>query len=424
LNFTNLQRTAETQLVDVLGWLQSPQFYVQVAAIAGAIFAGLLIARQVVARVPLFTATPEQGPLLRVKRLVSACRDLVRPLMIVAGLALATAVLEAVGQPAWLVRIAQSAALIYVLYAAINRFITHPVVNLAARWVALPLAALLALGLLDEFAAWLDTVAFTAGNIRISVLALAKAAIFGGLLFWLGRFSTTAGQRAIRDQDALDIQTRELAAKALEIAIYVIVALLLFNILGLDLTTLAVLGGAIGVGLGFGLQQIASNFISGIIILLERSLKIGDYIEMEDGKGGTLREINMRSSVLDTGDGREIMLPNEKFITTRFTNWTKTDRLQEYNVTFHVPYDCDLRKVPVVVLKALAAHPDVLKAPHAPKCLLQDFAGHGVKFQASYWIENKGEEMVSYGSDIRFRIWEALKAAKIEMPVAKEIITS
>jgi small-conductance mechanosensitive channel len=422
LDVDTLRQTAEARALEALGWLQSPQFYVQVAAIIGGIFLGLIVARQIVSRLPLFTTLPEQGPLLRLKRIAFACRDLVLPLMGVAGLALATVVLEAVGQPAWLVRIAQSVALIYVLYVAINRFITHPVVNLAARWVALPLAGLMALGYLDEFTAWLDTVAFSAGNIRISVLALAKAAIFGGILFWLGRLSTSAGQRAIRNQEALDIQTRELGAKGLEIAIFVIVGLLLFNILGLDLTTLAVLGGAIGVGLGFGLQQIASNFISGIIILLERSLKIGDYIEMEDGKGGTLREINMRSSTLTTGDGKEIMIPNERFVTTQFTNWTKTDRLQKYDVPFHVPYGCDLRKVQKIVVKALAEHPEVLRAPHGPGCDLENFAGHGVKFHATYWVESRDNDVKSYGSDIRFLIWEALKAAKIEMPVAKETL--
>jgi small-conductance mechanosensitive channel len=423
LTVDTLRQMAQSRLMDISGWLQSPQFYVQVAAIIAGVFAALILARQVVARLPAFKAMPEQGPLLRLKRLAFACRDLVRPVMAVAGLAFAIAVLDAAGQPSWLVRIAQSAALIYVLYVAINRFITHPVVNLAARWIALPLAGLMALGYLDDFNAWLDTVAFTSGNIRISVLALAKAAIFGGILFWLGRLSTSAGQRAIRSQEALDIQTRELGAKALEIGIFFIVGLLLFNILGLDLTTLAVLSGAIGVGLGFGLQQIASNFISGIIILVERSLKIGDYIEMEDGKGGTLREINMRSSTLATGDGKEIMIPNERFVTTRFTNWTKTDRLQKYEVPFHVPYDCDLRKVQKIVTKALAQHPEVLKAPEGPGCDLQDFAAHGVKFLAHYWVESQADDIKSYGSEIRFLIWEALKAAKIEMPVAKETVS-
>jgi small-conductance mechanosensitive channel len=109
----------------------------------------------------------------------------------------------------------------------------------------------------------------------------------------------------IRAQQAMDPGTREVAAKLLEIAVFVVIFLLLLNIMGIDLTALSVFGGALGVGLGFGLQQIASNFISGIIILLDRSLTIGDYIQLEDGRAGVLRELSMRSATLETYDGKD-----------------------------------------------------------------------------------------------------------------------
>jgi small-conductance mechanosensitive channel len=413
---TNLQAAAASRLAAVLGWLQSPLFYVQVAAIAAAILIAWTLAGVFKRRLLFLVKEPEQGRALRVRRLIFTCRDLVLPILTVAALAMAVALLEGSGQPAWLARIAQGLASIYVLYVAINRFILHAIVNLLARWIALPVALLLVLGYFNDFTVWLDTLAFSAGNIRISVLALAKAAIFGGILFWLGRLSTTHGQRAIRGQEALDTQTRELAAKVWEIAIYFLVAVLLLNILGLDLTTLAVFGGALGVGLGFGLQQIAANFISGIIILLERQLKIGDFIEMEDGKSGLLKEINMRFSTVVPGDGREFMVPNEKFVTGDLTNYTRTDRTHRHQVTFHVPYEADLRQVPELIVKAVAAHPAVLKPPHAPACNLLEFGAHGVGFQATYWVESQAATiMKSHGSEMRFLIWEALKGAGIAL---------
>ncbi len=424
MDLTRFQILARELFAKLADWFTSPQFYFQAAAVAAAVFAAFALAGQVRRMVPFFHTEPVEGPALKVRRVVYACRDLLFPLLAFGALSLAVVILEEMGQPAWLALIAKSAALIYVFYAAINRFIKHPIINIIARWIGLPVAALWALGYFDDFTRWLDTVAFSAGNIRISALALAKAVIFGGILFWLGRLSTTAGQRAIRGQEALDIQTRELVAKVIEIGIYCIVAVLLLNILGLDLTALAVFGGAVGVGLGFGLQQIASNFISGIIILLERSLKIGDYIELEDGKAGLLKEINMRSSTIDSGDGREIMVPNERFITTRLTNWTKTDRLQKYEVAFHVPYDCDLHHVLKIAVKAIGGHPRVLQKPEPPECKLADFAGHGVRLVAEYWVEADTHKVESYASAIRLLIWDALRGAGVTMPRAVELPAS
>lgn len=412
--------TLKTQGLDLLGraqgWLTSPQFYAQVIAIAAAWVLAKLAARQVVARVPLLAAEPTEGRFLRYQRLAYSCRNLVEPALFVLFMMVAASVADAALGASWLIRIAQSLALVRLLYALIMRFLTHPVINAAARWIGLPLAAIAALGYFDAFTAWLDGVAFQAGNIRVSALALSKAAVFGGILFWLGRVSSTAGQKVIREQESVDIQTRELAAKALEITVFGIVLLLLFNVLGLDLTTLAVFGGALGVGVGLGLQQIASSFISGIIILLERSLKVGDYIELEDGRKGTLTHMNIRSSVLATFDGKEIMVPNDKFITTSFTNWTHEDPRQRYEVPFAVSYDTDLHRVPPLITEAVMSHPQVLREPEEPDVELHGFGENGVNFAVEFWVSGIDDGKNKFTSEIRFLIWDALKGAGITMP--------
>jgi small-conductance mechanosensitive channel len=397
------------------GWLASPQFYAQVIAVVGLWLVAKIIARQILARVPLLSFAPAEGRLLRYRKLVFSCRNLLEPLIFVALMAVAAAVADQALGASWLIRIAQSLALVRLLHAVIMRFITHPVLNSAARWIGLPIAAIFALGYFDQFTATLDAIAFQAGNIRISVLALSKAALFGGILFWLGRQSSNAGQKVIRDQQSVDIQTRELAAKALELLVFAIVGLLLLNILGLDLTTLAVFGGALGVGLGFGLQQIASNFISGIIILLERSLKVGDYIELEDGRTGILRQLNMRSSTLETFDGKEIMVPNEKFITTRFVNWTRADPRQRYEVPFAVTYDTDLHKVVALIEKAVSAHPSVLQVPEKVGCELKKFGDFGAHFAVKFWVNGIDEGPNNFTSDVHFLVWDALKKGKIKL---------
>lgn len=416
MTLQSLQALVMPWISRVQGWLASPPFYAQVLAIIAAWVLAKLLARQFLARVPQLRSEPVEGRLLRYQRLAYSCRALVEPVLFVALLAIGASVADQAIASSWLIRIAQGLALVRLLHALIMRFITHPVVNSAARWIGLPLAVIYALGYFGALTSWLDGLALQAGNIRISVLALAKAAVFGGILFWLGRVSSTTGQKVIRDQQAIDVQTRELAAKALEIAVFAIVGLLLLNILGLDLTALAVFGGALGVGLGLGLQQIASNFTSGIILLLERSLKIGDYIELEDGKAGILQKINMRSSVLSTFDGKDIMVPNDKFITTQFVNWTNADPNQRYEVEFSVAYDTDLHKVPPLIAAAVSLHPQVLQAPEEPDVELRGFGDNGVNFAVEFWVSGIDDGKNKFTSEVRFIIWDALKGAGISMP--------
>jgi small-conductance mechanosensitive channel len=416
MTLEELQVRAFAILDTVTGWLTSPQFYAQIGAIIVAITVAWIAARAIRRGIAFFKSPPAEGRLLKARQLLHAAQGLLFPVLAVLGLSVAGHVVEAAVGSAWLVILAQGAAVVGVLYTAIQRFITHPLVKTACTWILIPVAALHVFGVFDDVTAYLDTVALEAGNIRISALALIKAAVFGGILFWLGRMSTSAGQRVIREQKAIDIQTRELFAKLFEIAIFFVLVILLLQLLGLDLTALAVFGGAVGVGIGFGLQQIASNFISGIIILLERSLKVGDYVEIDGGGAGLLKEINMRSSTLATFDGKEIMVPNEKFITSSITNWTKTDPLQRYEVPFSVSYDTDLHQVPPLIEAAVAKHPAVLKDPDPPDCELRGFGDNGVNFAVEFWVAGIDDGKNKFSSDVHFLVWDALKAAGISMP--------
>jgi len=275
------------ELLDILkGWAISPQFYAQVGAIIAAVVLACIAAGQLRKRVAVFREPPaDDHKFARWLNMAYGLRDLLFPAVAVVLLAVAIQVCLATVGSAWLIRIAQSLAVVGVLYAAINRFVSHSLMRTAAIYIGIPVATLNVFGLWEQTVTFLDGLSLELGNIRISVYFLLKAALFGGLLFWLGRLSTTAGQRAIRNQKDLNKATKELFAKLFEILLFIVVFILLLQILGLDLTALTVFGGAVGVGLGFGLQQIASNFISGIIILLERSIGVGDYIKLEDGRG-------------------------------------------------------------------------------------------------------------------------------------------
>ncbi len=398
----------------IIEWAKTPQFYAQIGAIVIAWLLGIIIARQILRYIPWFSRPVESGRLLRLRQTAYSLRNLLRPVLVLLILAVAISFSDILVGSSWLVRLAQSLAVISLLYAVINRFILNPLLNMVARWIGLPAAAIWVFGYMPQVSDWLDGTAFEAGNVRLSLLTLIKTVLFGGALFWLGRISSSAGQRVIREQQSVDMQTRELAAKGFNLLVICFAGLLLFNLLGINLSVLAVFSGAVGVGLGFGLQQIASNFVSGVIILLERSLQVGDFLELEDGRTGTLKEINMRSSLLSTFDGKDIMVPNQSFITTRVVNWTHRDFRTRYEVTFTTAYDADLHKVPVIVQKAVAGVKGVLSYPEAPECLLRNFGASTCEFNVRFWIESI-ENANAYRSNVLYAIWDALKAADISM---------
>lgn len=402
--------------LQLLEWATSPVFLSQVAAILVAFVAAWFIAKQLRSRLAVFGREPTEGRFYKFRVWIYAIKDLLFAALLYILLGLAVEGAEAAVGASWLVRLARGVSVVFLLYSANNRFITNPMIRTAAIWIGIPVAALQVFGYLDETTTFLDGVSVELGNIRLSVLFVAKALIMGGLFFWLGKISNTTGQRTIRNQEALDIPTRELIAKLFQIVLFGLLFILLMQVLGLDLTALAIFGGALGVGLGFGLQQIASNFISGMIILFERSLTVGDYIELDDGRGGILKELKMRSTTLETFDGKEIMVPNEKFITDTFINWTRDDPRQRYEVEFSVAYETDLHKVPPIIEKAVSSHPRVLQKPEEPDCELRGFGDSGVNFGVEFWVDGLDDGANKFSSDVLFLVWDALKSNDIKIP--------
>jgi len=267
----------------------------------------------------------------------------------------------------------------------------------------------------------LESMQVTLGNIQISAYGVVRVLLFGSILFWLGRLSNNTGQEIIRRQEKLDFRAKEVAAKLLQVTIFFVIFLLLLQIMGINLTALAVFGGAVGVGLGFGLQAIASNFISGIIILLDRSISLGDYIELEDGRTGVVRELTLRSTTLETYDGKDIMVPNEKFVTESFTNWTHKNQKQRYRVDFSVAYDSDIHKLVEVIKAAVASHPQVLSGDdipleERPDCEIDGFGDSGVNMFVEFWMEGIDDGRNRVGGDLMLLIYDTMREHGFVIP--------
>ncbi|MCG8316884.1 MAG: mechanosensitive ion channel, partial [Pseudomonadales bacterium] len=325
-------------------------------------------------------ANPKQYPL---RHFVFRCGKLVFPLLAIVLLRVVIEFSSWVIADGWVMQIALIIAILLIFYSFSNVVINNPIVSRAFRIVGLPLLFLHLVGVLGDIVNFLDSIAIQMGDIRISAYGLSRMVIFGSLLFWLGRISNSTGQTIIRRQASLDFRTREVLAKLFEIGLFFIIFILILQVMGINLTALAVFGGAVGVGLGLGLQSIASNFISGIIILLDRSVSLGDYIQLEDGGCGTVTEQSMRSTTLETYDGKDIVVPNEKFITGAFVNWTHKNKKQRYRVDFSVAYHTDVRSMVGLIKDIVASHPSVLSGDSVPfeerpDCEIDSFGDHGI----------------------------------------------
>jgi small-conductance mechanosensitive channel len=417
--------TIETNLnqfvVTIIEWSTSPEFYAQCSLVLLAIITALTFAYVLRKYSPILRDEPKPGYLFFLRNKIYQIRDLLFPLFNVIALAIAIELGEFTVQQSWLIRLAESLAVIFMLYTIISRFIPSRFIRNLVKWIAIPIALLQVFGWLDEVSAYLDTIDMQIGNIRLSAYGLARVIVVGLILFWLGRVSNNTGQQIIRNIEGLEIGTREVFAKLFQVTLVVIIFILLLQAMGINLTALAVFGGALGVGLGFGLQAIASNFISGIIILLDKSITVGDHIELEDGQTGIIRELKMRSTTLETFDGKDIMVPNERFITTNFINWTHKNKKQRYSLEFQVAYKTDMHKLFDLLREIVASHPQVLSGPdipieERPDAEIAGFGDFGVDILIEFWMEGIDDGKNRVGADLLLMIWDAFKENDIEIP--------
>ena len=275
--------------------------------------------------------------------------------------------------------------------------------------------------MMNEIIHTLQSLAFDLGSLSFSLYDIIRVCLIGLVVLLIARLINNYGKNLIKRQKRLDVRTKEVLTKVYEVVIFCIVALMLLNILGINLTTLAVFGGAVGVGLGLGLQSIASNFISGIIILLDNSITIDDYIEINADQKGFVREFRMRYTVLETYDGKDIVVPNETFISSTFINWSHKDPKQRYRVDFSVAYDTDVRAMVELIKDAVGAHPQVIngnKYPieERPDCEIDSFGDSGINMFVEFWILGIDDGKNRVGGDLNLIILETLKNNGIEIP--------
>ncbi|PHR96194.1 MAG: mechanosensitive ion channel protein [Oceanobacter sp.] len=400
--------------------IAAPDTYIQLFVIAAIYGVSFLLAYKIKHSVGLTHNEPLESA-HPVRKLAYRVGGILFPLLAIILLQLSTVFGEVLAFTPWLIKTAITIAVLLFFYSVIRIFVQHQLAASLFKWIGLPILFLHLLGLLPTVIKALEEISLDVGNISISAYGVTRVLIFGSFLFWLGRASNTFGKAVIRKQDSLDVPTKEVFSKLFEVALFCIVMLLLLNVMGVNLTTLAVFGGAVGVGLGLGLQSIASNFISGIIILLDRSLTVGDFVELDDGQKGFVREFKMRYAVLETYDGKDILVPNEKFISSLLVNWTHKDPKQRYRVDFSVPYATDIRSMVELIKEVVAGHEQVISGEDVPfeerpDCEIDSFGDSGINMFVEFWMYGIDDGKNRVGGDLLLLILETLRENGIEMP--------
>ena len=405
-------------------WLLSPAAWSQFAVLVVAYLFALLISRQLKPILSrwLTPADGHQNILASARRFLLIFVPLLLPLLAYAFTGVGESVTRSLFGSGAVIAFGKRVFLFIAVRILVHKILQDPFLKLLGKYALIPVAALYAVGVLDLVTEKLEETIVPLGNMSFNLLWLLKAVILAGVVFWLGRWSNHRSTTYIQQQREMPPATRQLAVKAAEIAIFGLAFLILMNILGISLTSLAVLGGAIGVGLGFGLQKIASNFISGVILLLEGQATVGDYVELDNGEAGTIVKTTARAMILETYDGRWIVVPNEDFITTRVINYSDQGSANRYEAPFSVSYDTDINIIPGIIEKAVSTLDFVLSEPDKPDCELRAFGDSGVEFAVEFWVNGIDDGKNRFTPQVLFAIWNALKAHNIEIPFPQQVI--
>lgn len=294
-----------------------------------------------------------------------------------------------------------------------------------STWIAKVLLFLVVVGFLSldfleslqPVKAFLDSenLSFSIGQTRISAYLMTKALITIVLFFLITGILSEFGEKRIKSIRGIHSSNKALINKAFHIFIYFFGFIIALNILGIDLTAFAIFSGAIGIGIGFGLQKITSNFISGLILLFEKSIENGDMVELSDGTYGLIQKTSARYTLLETFEGREMMIPNEDFIINRVTNWTFNNRKGRLELNIGVAYESDIEKAMELILEAAREHPRCMDDP-GPSCYLKEFGDSSVNFMLFFWVEDVSQGRYRAKSDVMMSVWKKFKEHNITIP--------
>jgi small-conductance mechanosensitive channel len=398
-------------LVEYLG---QPWFAYQVLIMVVLYIAARLIASRMEPRIEQRVRAIKGNPAL-LRMLVPLLRK-TQLILFVTFLFLTLMVMRSLTWPSYsyVISVVLSLSFAWLLISILSRMIHSRAIGRTIAVVVWSYVAVSILGITDDVANFLEGIGFSVGDLRISALLLLKAAVLLTATLWLAVYIGNFLEDRIQRSEELTPALRVLFGKLLKISLIVIAAVFAMSGLGIDLTAFTIFSGAVGVGLGFGLQKVVSNFISGIIILMDRSIKPGDTISLGE-TFGWIRELRARFVSVVTRDGREYLIPNEDFITREVINWSFSNELVRLDVPFGVSYDSDPHQV---ILLAIEAARDVERVVRSkdPVCWMTAFGDSSLDFLLRFWINDPQNGITNIKGIVLLALWDSFKANGIKIP--------
>lgn len=321
----------------------------------------------------------------------------------------------------YLISVAITLAFAWLVTAVLTRAIRN---RTLARVIAILAFAYIAVDILDlkhGVTTFLDSLALQLGSIRISLLLVLNTVVVTALLLWFASIAGRIAENQVQRLEDLSPSVRVLTGKIIRIGLVAAAIVIAVTSTGIDLTAFTLLSGAIGVGLGFGLQKVVSNFVSGIIILGDKSIKPGDTIELGE-TFGWIQELRARYVSVITRDGREYLIPNEDFITQQVVNWSYSDSFVRLDVDFGVSYHSDPHEVIRIAVET-TSKVDRIVTSKPPVCWMTAFGSSSLDFKLRFWIEDPKAGLTNIRGQVLLALWDAFKKADISIPFPhREII--
>jgi small-conductance mechanosensitive channel len=307
-------------------------------------------------------------------------------------------------------------SLAWLIVSFATRLVANPLLRKMVKYGAWVWITLRILGLTAEATAFLDSIAIDFGDLRISLFLIVQAIVILGVMLTLARAVSSVAANRIRNNPDISPSMQVLGAKLAQILLLGGAFFIGLKAIGIDLTGLAVLSGAIGVGLGFGLQKVVSNLVSGLIILLDKSIKPGDVISLGE-TFGWINSLGARYVSVVTRDGREYLIPNEDFITNEVVNWSHSDRFVRLDLKFGTAYGDDPHEVRRVAIDAAKGVSRVLSGgKRAPVCHIIGFGDSSVDYVLRFWIDDPTGGLTNIRGNVYLALWDAFKDAGVSIP--------